>query len=135
MGKNGTLRLERWLEEALGHGRPAESGLELDLIEALRAVGLPDPVRQHQLDLPNRKQIRVDLAWPTLRMCVEPGHSWWHGGDEGMRRDNDRRLAALAIGWETIQLDESLRRDPAAAALLIRDAYRHRSELLGVSIS
>ncbi len=122
--------MERWLELALDQRRPAESGLELDLIEALRAVGLPEPIRQHRLDLPNGTQIRVDLAWPAVRLCVEPGHSWWHGGDAAMRRDNERRLGALAIGWETIQLDESLRRDPAAAAAMIRAAYRQRVALL-----
>lgn len=132
-GKDGTLRLERWLETALPQQRPAESGLELDLIEALLAIGLPEPVRQHRLRLPNGATIRVDLAWPDLRLCVEPGHSWWHGGDDGMRRDNERRLAALAIGWETIQLDESIRRDPQAAAMLIRDAYDHRAALVAAS--
>ncbi|MGA9278634.1 hypothetical protein [Ilumatobacter sp.] len=128
-GKDGTLRMERWLEAALEQDRPAESGLELDLIAALRAVGLPDPVRQHQLQLASGQRIRVDLAWPGLRLCVEPGHSWWHGGDDAMRRDNARVLGALAIGWETIQLDESLRCDPRQAAEMVQRAYRHRAAL------
>lgn len=131
-GKDGTARMERWLEAALDQQRPAESGLELDLIEALRSVGLPDPVRQYPLDLPSGRRIHVDIAWPDVRLCVEPGHSWWHGGNEGLRRDHERQLGALAIGWETIPLDESLRRDPHQAAHLIRRAYAHRSRLLAV---
>lgn len=129
-GKNGTSRMERWLEATHEQQRPAESGLELDLIEALRAVGLPEPIRQYPLDLPSGRQIHVDLAWPDLRLCVEPGHSWWHGGNEGVRRDHERLLGALAIGWETIPLDESLRRDPHQAAHLIRLAYDQRSNIL-----
>jgi hypothetical protein len=122
--------MERWLDVALDQGRPAQSGLELDLIEALRSVGLPEPVRQHPLDLPSGHRIHVDIAWPDLRLCVEPGHSWWHGGNEGVRRDNERALGALAIGWETIALDESLRCDPHQAALMIRRAFEHRTALL-----
>ena len=131
MGKDGTLRMQRWLDHALGVGRPAESGLELDLLEALRSVGLPEPIRQHDLQLPNGHRIRVDFAWPEIRLCVEPGHSWWHGGDAGLRRDNERRLGALAIGWETVQLDESLRLDPAQAAAMVRTIYDRRLSLVG----
>lgn len=132
MGKDGTLRMQRWLDHALKVNRPAESGLELDLLEALRAVKLPEPVRQHTLRLPNGSRIRVDFAWPDLKLCIEPGHSWWHGGDEGIRRDNERRLGALAIGWETVQLDESLRRDPAQTAAMVRAVYDRRASLLEV---
>ena len=129
-GKDGTARMERWLDMALDQARPAQSGLELDLIEALRSVGLPEPVRQHPLVLPSGVQIHVDIAWPDVRLCVEPGHSWWHGGDEGVRRDHERVLGALAIGWETITLDESLRRDPGQAAQMIRRAFHNRATLL-----
>jgi hypothetical protein len=129
-GKDGTARMERWLEIALDQGQPAQSGLELDLIEALRSAGLPEPVRQHPLELPSGVRIHVDIAWPCVRLCVEPGHSWWHGGDEGVRRDHERSLGALAVGWETITLDESLRRDPCQAAQMIRRAFENRTELL-----
>lgn len=130
MGKDGTLRMQRWLDHALETNRPAESGLELDLLEALRAAGLPEPVRQHTLRLSNGSRIRVDFAWPDLKLCIEPGHSWWHGGDEGIRRDNERRLGALAIGWETVQLDESLRRDPAQTAAMVRVVYHRRATVI-----
>lgn len=133
MGKDGTLRMERWLDVALHQSRPAESGLELDLIEALLVAGLPEPVRQHPLDLPTGVRIHVDLAWPAIRLGVEPGHSWWHGGDDGVRRDHERALGALAIGWETIQLDESLRHDPQQATLMIKAAYHHRAALIATS--
>ncbi len=129
-GKDGTLRMQRWLDTALAVNRPTESGLELDLLEALRAVGLPEPVRQHGLRLAHGRRIRVDFAWPEIRLCVEPGHSWWHGGDDGIRRDNERRLGALAIGWETVQLDESLRLDPAQSASMVRAVYDRRLALL-----
>ena len=128
-GKDGTARMDRWLELALDQRRPAQSGLELDLIEALRSVGLPEPVRQHPLELSSGVRIHVDIAWPDARLCVEPGHSWWHGGNESLRRDHERSLEALAIGWETITLDESLRRDPRQAARMIRRAFEDRTEL------
>ena len=134
-GKDGTARMDRWLDIALDQRQPAQSGLELDLIEALRAVGLPEPVRQHPLDLPSGIRIHVDIAWLEVRLCVEPGHSWWHGGNDGLRRDHERALGALAIGWETITLDESLRRDPHQAAQMIRRAFENRTELLHGRVS
>lgn len=132
-GKNGVRRIEIWLEHAAGQERPAQSGLEQRLIEALRAVGLPTPVRQHPLDLPSGQRIHVDIAWPAIQLCVEPGHSWWHGGDKAATRDLERRLGAAALGWDTIQLDESLRLDPARAADQIQLAYNARRRLLSHS--
>jgi hypothetical protein len=125
---DGTARMARWLDIALEQERPAQSRLELDLIEALRTIGLPEPIRQHPVHLPGGPEIHLDIAWPAVRLCVEPGHSWWHGGDEAVRHDRERVVGALAIGWETITLDESLQRDPHQAARLVHRAY-HRLEL------
>ena len=69
-----------WNGRSSGHA-PAQSGLELDVIAIAERAGLPAPVRQHPIVLPNGETIHLDLAWPEVRLAVEPGHSWWHGGD------------------------------------------------------
>ena len=68
-------------------------------------------MRQHPLVLPSGEVIHLDLAWPDVRLAVEPGHSWWHGGDLRQRRDQDRDRACAVVGWHVVRYDESAARD------------------------
>ena len=86
-GRGGVAVFESWLEKVSCRERPCASTMELDLIDAIVAVGLPDPVRQHPLQLLSGDTIHIDIAWPDLRLGLEPGHSYWHGGDFGVQRD------------------------------------------------
>ena len=74
-GRTGVRVFELWLEKTALQPRPSQSGFEVDVIQALVRIGLPDPVRQHPLKLPNGEVIHVDLAWPAVRLGIEPGHS------------------------------------------------------------
>jgi len=74
-GKNGVVRIERWLEKALTQNRPAQSGLELSLLQSLEELALPAPIKQHPLILPGGETIHLDIAWPSIRLAVEPGAS------------------------------------------------------------
>ena len=129
-GKAGVLRFERWLLKTAVRPRPAQSGLELDVLDALRRAGLPEPVRQHPLTLRSGEMIHVDLAWPAIRLGVEPGHSWWHGGDLGQRADQARDRACDEIGWRIIRCDESVRGDLAAFGLQLRIIYDERRSVM-----
>ncbi|MGB0113598.1 MAG: hypothetical protein WBP59_10290 [Ilumatobacteraceae bacterium] len=126
-GKNGVTRMRIWLERALDQSAPAESGLEQLLLESIEAVGLPTPVRQHRLTLPSGEEIRLDIAWPTVRLAVEPGAAWWHGGDLRQRHDQARDRACSEEGWHIIRFDDSLRDDPMAAARQIQRIHSTRS--------
>jgi hypothetical protein len=126
-GKDGVLTIERWLDNALGQQRPAQSGLEQELLEALVRVGLPAPVRQHPVLLRGGATVHLDIAWPAIRLAIEPGATWWHGGDAGQRRDQQRDLACGELGWQVFRLDESLRDDPMAAARRIRHIHHRRT--------
>jgi hypothetical protein len=126
-GKDGVSTIERWLEHALPQHRPAQSGLEQLLLDALAQVGLPMPERQHPLVLPNGETIHLDIAWPAISLAVEPGATWWHGGDAGQRRDNERDLACSELGWQIVRLDESVGDDPTAAARRIGTIHRRRT--------
>ena len=53
-GRSGVARFERWLEKTMVRPRPSQSGLELDVLDALRRAGLPEPERQHPLDAAQR---------------------------------------------------------------------------------
>ena len=130
-GRTGVIRMETWLERAEARPRPAQSGLELDFVAMIERAGLPTPVRQHPIVLLSGELIHLDLAWPNIRLAVEPGHSWWHGGDLGQRRDQARDRACDAVGWQVERYDEAARRDPATARELLAIYRRRRADVAG----
>lgn len=125
-GKDGVIRLETWLVHSLGRDRPTQSNLERRLIEALEMAGLPSPECQHPLTLANGEVIHLDIAWPDVRLAVEPGDGWFHSGNLAVRRDHARDRACVELGWQVIRFDESIRSDFVSAARQIRRIYTSR---------
>jgi hypothetical protein len=110
-GRGGVARFEAWLEKTAARPRPSQSGLELDVLDLIRRAGLPEPERQHPLVLRDGTTIHLDFAWPEARLAVEPGHSWWHGGDLRQRADQARDRACDEVGWRVIRYDEAAKDD------------------------
>lgn len=125
-GKNGVRRIETWLERVADQRSAAQSYLERDLIDALEAVGLPAPQRQHALQIRTGEWIHLDAAWPLLRLAVEPGHSYFHGLAGGQERDHRRDAACAAAGWQVVRLNELMLASLPEAARLVADVYRRR---------
>ncbi len=125
-GLQGVALLDTWLSNALPRSRPSQSGLEMDALKAIRSAGLPEPVRQQPLELLTGELIHLDFAWPDVTLAVEPGHSWWHGGDLRMSADYARDRACGELGWHVIRFDEEMRADLAAAGRQIRNTYETR---------
>jgi hypothetical protein len=132
-GRRGVKRLELWLESVRDRTRPAQSGLELDVIDAIRAVGLPEPQRQYPVRLLSGEIVHIDVAWPDVCLGIEPGHSWWHGGDLKQRADQDRDRACGEVGWDIKRFDESMGQDPMASARQIKRLYEQRRLLIAAS--
>ncbi len=126
-GKNGVAVLEQWLEGVIDQSRPAQSGFEQLVIECLERVGLPTPVRQHPVHLPSGEMIHLDIAWPAIRLAVEPGHSRWHTGALRQRQDQARDRACGEQGWHIVRFDESFRDDPMAGARQVARIHATRS--------
>lgn len=122
-GKDGVLRLETWLDGAIGRTRATQSNLERRLIEALGAIGLPPPQRQYPLELHNGEVIHLDIAWPEVKLAVEPGHRSFHSGSLAVRRDQARDRACVELGWQVVRFDESIRTDFTTAARQVRRIY------------
>ena len=132
-GKTGVIRMEHWLEKVALIPEPAQSGLELRFLAMIEQIGLPTPIRQMPLTLPSGETIHLDLAWPDVRLAVEPGHSWWHGGDLRQRADQARDRACALVGWHVHRYDEDAVRDSGATAREILALYRQRAADLGSS--
>jgi hypothetical protein len=126
-GRPGLAAVNAWLRRIGTRQRPAMSRFELDVIEAMLAVGLPPPERQYPLVLSGGRSIHLDIAWPDVGLAVEPGHSWWHGGDERMRADAQRDRSCSRLGWLVMRFDEEARADLGAAALEVSDTYNIRA--------
>ncbi|CAN5742422.1 hypothetical protein BH24ACT5_BH24ACT5_07670 [soil metagenome] len=125
-GRPGGDVVDRWLATAAHQTRPSQSGLEMEALAAIRKAGLPEPLRQYALTLPDGRTIHLDLAWPDRRLAVEPGHSWWHGGNERMAADYARDRACGELGWHVVRFDESMRHDLTGTGRQIKRIYDAR---------
>lgn len=126
-GKDGVATFERWLDQCATAARPPQSGLEQDLVRALITVGLPRPEVQYPLIVGPGETIHLDVAWPDVKLGVEPGASWWHGGDLGQRRDQDRDRLCNELGWMIVRFDESMRDNLTDSAAQVARIHRRRA--------
>ena len=132
-GRTGVTRFETWLDKTSVRERPSHTTLELDFVDMIDRVGLPSPKRQHPLLLATGELIHLDLAWPDARLAVEPGHSWWHGGDLRQRLDQARDRACNVVGWQIERYDEAAQADPWGTAKELLAIYRRRIADLRIS--
>ncbi len=125
-GRPGVTRFERWLRKTECQARPSATGLELGFVDIIRSAGLPDPVRQHPLTLRSGVTIHIDLAWPEVQLGLEPGHSWWHGGDLRQRGDQARVRDCGELGWLIIPYDEQATAERDSTITQLVRIYRER---------
>ena len=92
--------------------KPAGSGLELDVFNALEARRVGPLVRQYAIRLDDGTTIHPDVAVPNVRWAVEVDHITWHGGRFDAQRDKARDRQARRVGWQVDRLsDLELRED------------------------
>lgn len=122
LGKRpGSARLRELVELQVKGERPTQSWLEDRVLEFLRSLGLPEPVRQHPLPLPNGRKLIFDFARPERLWAVEADGRLWHSTPSARRKDAERDQAARLLGWTVTRvtwLDLEERRDEVAATLL-----------------
>jgi Transcriptional regulator, AbiEi antitoxin len=125
-GRRGIARVQRWLDRAGERSLASQSGFELDVLDAVRRAGLPEPARQHPVRLLTDEIVHLDLAWPDAKLAVEPGHTWWHGGDLRMSADYARDRACGLVGWHVMRYEESSRSNLAGLGAEVAAMYRQR---------
>ena len=77
------------------------SDLEDTLLFQLRALGIPEPVREYRFTLPRRW--RFDFAWPEWKLVVEVEGGTWsrsrHTTGAGFEKDAVKYNTAAEKGW------------------------------------
>jgi very-short-patch-repair endonuclease len=128
-GRPGLARVRRVLSQREGWQRPAGSGLEVDVFNALRERGVGPLVRQHPLKLFNGVIIHPDVAVPPAKWAIEVDHVTWHGGRLDAQRDKARDRQARRIGWQVDRVtDQELRDDFIGTIRELVDLYQLRLE-------
>ena len=90
----------------------------------LRRHGLPEPVRQHEVSLPEGRVVRIDLAYPEVRIGIEADGRVWHSGAAEFSRDRRRANRLAGQGWTVLHYgwaDLDRGRDLAAEVAGLRE--------------
>lgn len=110
-GRDGSARVNRVLSQRPTWQRPADSGLELRVLNALQARGVGPLVRQFPIRLPSGVVIHADAAIPAIKWAIEIDHVTWHGGRIDAQDDKARDRGLRRIGWQVDRVtDEDVRR-------------------------
>ena len=111
-GRPGLARVNRVLSQRATWQRPAGSGLELRVLNALTERGVKGLICQHPIRLPDGVLIHPDGALPDIKWAVEVDHVTWHGGRLDAQRDKGRDRKLRRVGWQVdrvtdVELEQS----------------------------
>jgi very-short-patch-repair endonuclease len=101
-GRPGTGVLRRLVEERAEGQASTESHLEDELIQLLRRHDLPVPVRRHVITV-GGVVIRLDLAYPVVKLALEADGRRWHSSRADFQRDRTRGNLLAAQGWTVLR--------------------------------
>lgn len=98
-GRNGSARFVRVLGSRPTFRKPAGSAYEVVLLGELRRIGLPDPLRQAEIAVPDEQPLHPDFFWPAAQLAVEVDHAFWHAHRLAVQYDKrrDRKLGAVGV--------------------------------------
>jgi hypothetical protein len=97
-----TARIHALLAVRLTGYDPGDSELEMRVLRAIVAAGLPEPVQQHELRLPNRR-CRIDLAYPDVKLAIEVDGFGPHTTRTAFDRDRARANDLTTAGWTILR--------------------------------
>lgn len=125
-GRPGLARVKRVMSQREDWQKPAGSGIELRVLQALERRGIV-LTRQYPLRLPNGLTIHPDGADPSIKGALEVDHVTWHGGRLDAQRDKIRDRNARLIGWDVERVtDLELAEDFDAVIDQLEALYRQR---------
>ena len=105
-----------------------DSNLEVLVLLAIERLGLPTPVCQFPMTLPNGTDIEIDFAWPEQRVALEIDHTYWHDGSQPARRDKRRDRQLGVVAWQPMRItDAEVEEDVDAALADVAEVLRQRT--------
>lgn len=116
-GRPGLARVHRVISSRAIWQKPADSRLELRVLNALERRGIRPLVRQYPIRLPDGSTIHADGADPRVRWAVEVDHVTWHGGRYDAQRDKGRDRGARRVGWQVDRVTDLELADDFNAAI------------------
>lgn len=124
-GRKGAGLLMELLAERSGLARPCESELERALFELLLELAGPPPVRQYEIRLPDGRVVRLDFAYPPIRLGIEADSYRHHSSRTDWSADHTRRNAVAALGWRILPVTwEDVMQRPDWVLALVAQARR-----------
>ena len=97
-GRSGAGVLREILDtRALGND-VSDSHLEVVLAEALRAIGAPQPVYHHLIDV-GADRFEIDFAYPDAMLLIEVDGYWAHTTPTAFEEDPRRRNLLVGLGY------------------------------------
>ena len=110
---------------------------ELEIFGVLHVLGhpsLPRCTQQHRVTLLDGR-VRLDAAWPGLRVAVEMDGHRFHSSRADRERDMRRDTALAALGWIVLRFSyQRLTTDPEGCRREIEAVLRRRALELGVTL-
>lgn len=132
-GRPGLARVKRVMEARDDWQKPAGSGIELRVLNALERRGIR-LVRQYPLRLSDGTTIHPDGADPSIRWAVEIDHVTWHGGRLDAQYDKRRDRAARLAGWQVERAtDQELADDFGAVIDQLVALHRQRAATIAAA--
>ena len=96
------------------------SQLEAELALQIKALGLPEPIREYQA-IKGRK-FRFDFAWLEQRLLVEVNGGTYtkgaHSTGRGIARDYEKANLAVLQGWRVLSFDGKSVKDGTAVEVI-----------------
>ena len=102
-GRADMATLRDVLDRRLPGYDPGDSELESRALLALADAGLPAPVQQHRVRLQDGRRVRIDLAYPELRLAIELDGWEHHGRRVAFDRDRERANLLVLLGWRVFR--------------------------------
>jgi very-short-patch-repair endonuclease len=122
-------RIHAVLRARLDRHDETESGLEMRVLRAIVAAGLPEPAQQHLVRIGDRRR-RIDLAYPDLQLGIEVDGWTHHAPRSAFDADRARDNELAIIGWDRLHFTSAFtdkQIGETVAAKLAALGHKHRA--------
>jgi very-short-patch-repair endonuclease len=121
-GRDGLTTVRDALALLPDSRRPSDGVLELQFARIARTYGIEGYEFQHPI---RGERIRIDFAFPDVRLAIEVDDYETHGTPMGFVHDRERQNRLVVLGWTVLRFTwHDLTRRPAVVARQINDVLR-----------